>query len=180
MIESVFGQSRLATIEDAPTILVLLSDERVSGDVYTLPRPFSLESINTWIKDHEAQARQGEGLLMIVEDEHGKIVTLTDFQFWPQYAACEFGGVIAAHLQSRHIGTKGIKELCDWVFAELSVQLLVMTASAENIRTHKLLGGLGFKPMGEMDSVRPDGTVRRSLYWELENSPVKIGEGKNN
>lgn len=166
-IEGVHRALRLATLEDAPALLKLLSDERVSGDVYTLPRPFSLDSISTWIKSHEAQAKDGVGLLMVGEDDAGQIVTLSDFQFWPEYSACEFGGVIAAHLQSQHMGTKGIRELCDWVFTELGVRLLVMTASPDNIRTHKLLGRLSFKRMGEVDSIRPDGSVRKSLYWEL-------------
>ncbi|MCF6221252.1 MAG: GNAT family N-acetyltransferase [Robiginitomaculum sp.] len=166
-IEGATGTSRLATVGDAPGLLKLLSDERVSGDVYTLPRPFSLRSISAWIKDHEAQAKDGVGLLMVTEDESGDIITLTDFQFWPEHAACEFGGVIAAHLQSQHIGTKGMAHLCDWVFTELGIRLLVMTASVDNIRSHKLLRGLNFTQMGEMDSVRPDGSVRQSLYWEL-------------
>jgi len=166
-LASVFGISHLASADDAPAILDLLKDERVSGDVYTLPRPFSCANIQAWIKDHEDQARKGEGLLMVVRDDTGQVITLTDFQFWPEYAACEFGGVIAAHLQNRHMGSKGIKELCDWVFEAIGVRLIVMTSSLDNIRSHKIFTAMGFKDMGEMDSVRPDGTVRRSLYWEL-------------
>lgn len=169
-LEGVFGQSRLATLDDAPAVLELLKDEQASGDVYTLPRPFSLGSVRAWIADHQKQAEKGDGLLMLVRDAEGRVIAITDFQFWPEYAACEFGGVIAAHLQSKHMGTKGISQLCDWVFSELGVRLLVMTASLENIRTRKLLGGLGFERMGEVDSIRPDGTVRRSLYWELLNN----------
>ncbi len=161
------GSSRLAVIEDAAAMLQLLSDERVSGDVYTLPRPFSLGSIRAWIIDHQKQAKDGVGLLMVTDDDAGQIITITDFQFWPEYAACEFGGVIAAHLQSRSVGTKGIAHLCDWVFQVLGVRLIAMTASPENVRSHKLLDKLGFIRMGEMDSVRPDGSVRKSLYWEL-------------
>lgn len=168
VIEGANGLSRLATLKDAPALLQLLSDERVSGDVYTLPRPFSLDSISAWIKDHEQQAKEGVGLLMVTEDDTGQIVTTTDFQFWPEYSACEFGGVIAAHLQSKSVGTKGMAHLCDWVFNHIGVSLIAMTASPENIRSHKLLRGLNFTQMGEMDSVRPDGTVRKSLYWELK------------
>ncbi len=161
------GVSRRAVQADAPGLLKLLSDARVSGDVYTLPRPFSLNSISAWIRDHTQQAKDGRGLLMVTEDERGQIITLTDFQFWPEYSACEFGGVIAAHLQSQSVGTKGMAHLCDWVFKQLGIRLLVMTTSPQNIRSHKLLRGLNFTQMGEMDSVRPDGSVRKSLYWEL-------------
>lgn len=167
-VDGIFGRSRLAVPGDAPAILELFKDERVSGDVYTLPRPFSLESVRAWIIDHQEQAKAGIGLLMVVYDDNGQVITITDFQLWPEYSACEFGGVIAAHLQSRHMGTKGITQLCDWVFAHLGVRLLIMTASTQNIRTQKLLDGLEFVRMGEVESIRPDGSKRRSLYWELE------------
>jgi len=39
------GISKLVQTSHAPEILELLKDERVSGDVYTLPRPFSLQSV---------------------------------------------------------------------------------------------------------------------------------------
>ena len=170
-LDSVFGMSRLAIVDDAPAMLALLKDERVSGDVYSLPRPFSVDNITAWIEDHQRQAKAGEGLLMCVKDPDGdvggQVISITDFQFWPQYSACEFGGVIAAHLQSKSYGTIGIRELCDWVCGELGVRLLVMTSSLTNTRSNKIFASMGFTAMGEVDSIRPDGSVRRSLYWEL-------------
>ncbi len=166
-IEGVIGASRLVVPEDASAVLVLLKDERVSAAVYTLPRPFSIDSITDWIEDHQRQARKGEGLLTLVEDASGQVVSITDFRFWPEYSACEFGGVIAAHLQSKSYGTKGIRELCDWCFDIIGVRMLAMTSALDNVRSNKIFEGMGFTHMGEMDSVRPDGTVRRSNYWEL-------------
>ena len=166
-LEGVFGRARLAIPDDAPAILELLKDERVSGDVYTLPRPFTLDSVRSWVIDHQEQARDGVGLLMVVHDDKGHAITITDFQFWPEYSACEFGGVIAAHLQSKSYGTIGIRELCDWCFDVIGVRLLVMTSSLDNIRSHKIFASMKFTQMGEVVSVRPDGTVRQSLYWEL-------------
>ena len=166
-IEGVIGVSRLAIPDDARFVLALLKDERVSAAVYTLPRPFSVDSITDWIKDHQRQAREGEGLLTLVEDASGQVISISDFQFWPQYSACEFGGVIAAHLQSKSYGTKGIRELCDWCFDVIGVRLLAMTSALDNVRSNKIFEGMGFTHMGEMDSVRSDGQVRRSNYWEL-------------
>jgi len=167
-IEGENGSSRLATLADAPMILELLRDERVSGDVYTLPRPFSMDSISAWITDHQQQAKDGVGLLMVAEDEQGAIISITDVQFWPEQAACEFGGVIAAHMQNQHVGSKGVQSMCKWAFEDMGIRLIALTTSLTNIRSQKIVGHLGFTNMGEIDSVRPDGTVRRSLYWEME------------
>ena len=162
-----YGNLDLATTQDTAEILALLMDERVSGDVYTLPRPFSLSSVRAYIKEHQEQARAGDGLLMCSRDGRGQIISLVDFQFWPEYSACEFGGVIAFEHQSKSIGTKGIKQLCAWTHGVIGINLLAMTTSLENIRSQKMLKRLGFTQLGEMESVRPDGGVRRSLYWEL-------------
>ena len=35
------------------------------------------------------------------------------------------------------------------------------------MRSAKAIDAAGFRRMGEVESVRPDGTMRRSLYWEL-------------
>ncbi len=165
--ESVFGTARLATPDDAPAMLKLFEDECVSAPVYTLPRPFSLESVRDWIADHERQREAGVGLLMCAYGAHGQLASVSDFQFWPQWSACEFGGVIAAELQSQGYGGRGIKELCDWCFDTIGVRLLAMTSALDNIRSHKIFTHMGFTEMGEIDSIRPDGSIRRSIYWEL-------------
>ncbi len=160
------GNSLLVEPRHAGEILELLKDERVSGDVYTLPRPFSIASITAWIEDHQVQARAGEGLLLYGRDDDGEIMSITDFQFWPKWSACEFGGVIAYAHQNQSLGTKGITFMCDFAFTTIGVQLITLTTSLDNIRSQKIIEHLGFKQMGEVDSVRPDGSVRRSLYWE--------------
>ena len=157
----------LALVCDGPDVVKFLADPRVAGDVYTLPRPLNLANVENWIDDHLGQFERGEGFLTLARDETGRIVSMTDFQFWPQWAACEFGGTIAADLQSQSLGSQGIVKLCNWLFDDMGVRLLCMTTSLGNIRSQKMLHRLGFKRMGEMDSVRPDGSVRRSLYWEL-------------
>ncbi|PHS40865.1 MAG: hypothetical protein COA91_03280 [Robiginitomaculum sp.] len=167
------GCSKLVQPHHAPEILELLKDERVSGDVYTLPRPFSLQSVTDWILDHQAQARAGDGLLLYARDEHGKIMSVTDFQFWPKWSACEFGGVIAHTHQNQSLGTTGVKAMCDFAFKTIGVRLIALTSSTENIRSQKIIEHLGFTQMGEMDSVRPDGSVRRSLYWEMERGGIR-------
>ncbi|HHI88917.1 MAG TPA: N-acetyltransferase, partial [Hellea balneolensis] len=107
------------------------------------------------------------GLLMCTYGTDGQMSSVSDFQFWPQWSAGEFGGVVAAHLQSQGYGGRGIKELCDWCFEHIGVRLLVMTSALDNVRSYKIFKSMGFQEMGEIDSVRPDGKIRRSRYWEL-------------
>jgi RimJ/RimL family protein N-acetyltransferase len=47
------------------------------------------------------------------------------------------------------------------------VRLIGLTAGLDNVRSAAAIDGAGFVRMGERESVRPDGSIRRSIYWEL-------------
>ena len=53
------------------------------------------------------------------------------------------------------------------MFDVLGLELICSTAALDNVRTARMLDGLGFTRMGEVESTRPDGSVRRSLVWEM-------------
>ena len=54
-----------------------------------------------------------------------------------------------------------------WMFETLGVRLIGLTAALDNVRSAAAIDGAGFQRMGERESVRPDGSIRRSIYWEL-------------
>jgi RimJ/RimL family protein N-acetyltransferase len=54
-----------------------------------------------------------------------------------------------------------------WIFETLGVRLMCLTAAMDNIRVQKGIDAAGFTRMGERDAVRPDSTIRRSIYWEM-------------
>jgi RimJ/RimL family protein N-acetyltransferase len=53
------------------------------------------------------------------------------------------------------------------MFDRLGVRLIGLTAALDNARSAKVIEAAGFEPMGERDSRKPDGSIRRSRYWEL-------------
>jgi RimJ/RimL family protein N-acetyltransferase len=54
-----------------------------------------------------------------------------------------------------------------WIFETLGVRLMCLTAALDNVRSQKGIDAAGFRRMGERDAVRPDGTTRKSVYWEM-------------
>ena len=60
--------------------------------------------------------------------------------------------------------------------AGLFALLLCETASLENVPTQRMLDGMGFARMGEIESVRPDGSRRRSLVWEMTRADWRTGQ----
>ena len=159
--------SRLAQPGDAAELLAFLSDPSVHAPIYSLPNPLTPESVAAFIEDHLEQRERGEGLLFVRPDETGAIMGYSDFQIWPQWAAGELGGALRADRQSQGAGAAGAKASFQWMFDALDLDLICETAALDNVRTARLLDHLGFTRMGQVESVRPDGTTRASLVWEL-------------
>ncbi len=161
------GTSRLALLMDAAKLLDFLSDPAVHAPIYTLPRPLDEVSVMTFIVMHFDAQNHGNGLLFVREDEGGRIVGYSDIQVWPEIGVGELGGAIHPSLHGKGEGTRGAAASFHWMFDHLHLDRLCETASLDNVATHRLLDGLGFERMGEVESLRMDGTRRASLIWEI-------------
>jgi RimJ/RimL family protein N-acetyltransferase len=160
------GRAR-AELKHVDGLVKLLSDERVSGPIYDLPRPITHDSVERWVVEGQAQALAGEGLLLVTLDEHGDVAGYSKITVWPEHSAAELAGAIRADLQNHGQGGVGMARTFGWIFETLGVRMMCLTAALDNVRSQKGIDAAGFRRMGERDAVRPDGTTRRSVYWEL-------------
>jgi RimJ/RimL family protein N-acetyltransferase len=157
----------IARAEHAEALLDLLLDPAVSDPIYDLPRPFSLNAISRWIYDCEALRQRGEGLLFVTLDREGRAAGYSKITVWPERSAAELGGALRANLQNTGSGGSGAFGTFGWIFETLGVRMMCLTAALDNTRSARLIDRAGFVRMGERDSIRADGTTRRSIYWEL-------------
>lgn len=67
-VETPYGIYRPATFGDADAFFTLLADLRVSGALYTIPKPVTRDWVERWIKAHQQEAEQGAGLLMLARN----------------------------------------------------------------------------------------------------------------
>jgi RimJ/RimL family protein N-acetyltransferase len=160
------GRAR-AELKHVAGLVALLSDERVSGPIYDLPRPINAESITRWVAECQAQALAGEGLLFVTLDEAGEVAGYSKVTVWPDRSAAELAGAVRADRQNSGRGSAGMAHTFGWIFETLGVRMMCLTAALDNLRVQKGIDGAGFVRMGERDAVRPDGTIRRSVYWEM-------------
>lgn len=167
-IETLSGRRVCAALEHVEAAVALLADERVSGPIYDLPKPITRESVSAWIAAHMERRARGEGLLLFTLDDDGEIAGYADVAVWPDRASGEIGGAVRADRQGAGEGPRGFVQMTDWLFEAIGVRLMGLTAALDNVRSQRMIDGAGFRRMGERDSVRPDGTVRRSVYWELD------------
>jgi RimJ/RimL family protein N-acetyltransferase len=157
----------LADLSHVPGLVELLSDERVSGPIYDLPRPITPESVTRWVTERQAERLAGEGLLFVTLDPRGKVSGYSHITVWPDRSAAELAGAIRADLQGQGLGSAGMARSFDWIFETLGVRLMCLTAALDNLRSQKGIDAAGFRRMGEREVVKPDGTVRPSVYWEM-------------
>lgn len=148
-------------------LVALLADPRVSDPIYDLPRPITRESIAAWVTESEALRQAGRCILAVSLDEAGEVASYQRTTIWPERSSGELAGARRADLQNSGHGRQGVAQSIAWMFEVLGVRLIGLTAALDNVRSAKAIDGAGFKRMGEMESVKPDGTTRRSLYWEL-------------
>jgi RimJ/RimL family protein N-acetyltransferase len=157
----------VAEMKHVPGLVELLSDERVSGPIYDLPKPITTDSVTRWVAERQAERLAGEGLLLVTLDKQGKVSGYSHITVWPERASAELAGAIRADLQGQGQGSEGMARSFDWIFETLGVRLMCLTAALDNVRSQKGIDAAGFRRMGEREVVKPDGTTRASVYWEM-------------
>ncbi len=156
-----------ATGAHVPALVELLADPRVSAPIYDLPHLITFDSVSAWVRDAQIKNDLGECVLTVTPDEDGRLITYSRFTIWPERAAAEIAGAYRADVQSAGLGKSGAAVSFDWMFRELGVKLICVTAALDNERSARVIEAAGFRAMGEREGVRPDGSMRRSRYWEM-------------
>jgi RimJ/RimL family protein N-acetyltransferase len=153
--------------EHVAGLLELLQDPQVSDPLYDLPRPITFDNVALWVAQSEALRQEGRCILVLNFDEQGRIAGYSRVTIWPERASGELAGARRADLQNSGSGRTGVAQAVAWMFEALGLRLIGLTAALDNARSAAAIDGVGFRRMGEVESVKPDGTTRRSLYWEL-------------
>ncbi len=160
--------SRVAHPSDAQKLLAFLSDPAIHGPIYNLPRPLTVETVLAFIEDKLQAQKRGEGLMFLRFDERGEVLGYSEIDIWPQWGAGDLGGALRTDQQGKRAGVAGAKRTFSWMFDTLKLELIVITGALDNVRTARMMDGLGLKRKGEITSTRPDGGSRQSLVWEIE------------
>jgi RimJ/RimL family protein N-acetyltransferase len=166
-VDTLGGRREVLAPHHIPAFYELLSDPRVSAPIYVIPRPITLESVGAWAQQLMAARDRGEGLTLMNFSDTGELIGFTEIVVWPENATGEIGGALRADRQGAGEGPTGFVLTADWLFNIIGVRMICLTAALDNQRSQRMIDGAGFERRGEIDSVRPDGTTRRSVYWEL-------------
>lgn len=158
---------RLAGPTHVDLVVDLLGDPALSDPIYDLPRPFQPASIARWIAESEEEQRRGEALLVLIFAGEASLIGYAKITVWPERASGELGGGLRADRQSAGAGGAAFARTIHWMFSALGLRLICLTAAIGNLRSARMIDRVGFRRLGEREVVRPDGVMRRSIYWEL-------------
>lgn len=158
---------RIAGPDHIAGLIALLADPAVSDPIYDLPRPFTPDVIANWISEARERQARGEAILAVTLDEQSEVSGYSYFTIWPERSAAELAGASRADVQGGGRGKAGAARSFGWMFEHLGVRLIGLTAAQDNVRSARVIEAAGFKAKGERQSVRLDGSVRISDYWEL-------------
>ncbi len=161
------GPRVLLTADLISQLYDLVCDPAVSDPIYVIAKPVTVASVTAWASDMIATYDRGEGATFLTYDEAGAVAGFTEFLLWPDYAAGEIGGAIRADLHGAGAGRAGFARGTDWLFETIGLDRIALTAAIDNLRSQRMIDRLGFFRQGEGDCRRPDGTYRRSAWWEL-------------
>jgi RimJ/RimL family protein N-acetyltransferase len=178
-IDRLGGRREVLAERHIPALYELVRDPAVSDPIYIIAKPVTPASVAVWAAEMIAAQGRGEGLTLMNFDVEGALIGFTEALVWPDFAAGEIGGALRADHQGRGEGPTGFVAIVDWLFDEIGVRRIALTAATDNLRSQKMIDRAGFVRRGEIDSLRPDGSIRRSVYWELEREvwrQVKSGE----
>lgn len=156
-----------ASEKDAQALTHLLGDPSIATAIYDLPSPITLQTVGAWIADAGRKRQHGEALLTVRTAKDGTIYSYSYFTIWPDLAAAEIAGGFRAEDQGAGLGKTGALRSFAWMFEALKVRLICVTAALDNVRSAKVIEAAGFTSMGERQSHRANGSVRRSRYWEM-------------
>lgn len=151
----------------ADAVLDLLQDPAVSDPIYDLPRPLTRENVARWIRQSADERARGEALLVLTMPPGGQVMGYSKITVWPDRSSAELAGALRAGLQGAGSGGAGAAHTIGWIFTQLHVRLICLTAALDNERSVRLIDRMGFRRRGEREATRPDGTTRRSHYWEM-------------
>jgi len=166
--------ARVARRENAATLAGLLAHESIGPRIYTMPSPINAQTMGDFIDDHLMQRARGDGILFASFNGAGEATAYFDVELWPQWSIAKFGGAVKAERQGRGFGGACGLAAVEWCFDQLGVARICETTARDNDRSIRLLSRLGFVQMGEVTAVKPDGSTRPSLYWELEREAWEV------
>ncbi len=118
---------------------------------YTLgiPLPYSVDASAAWIAGLDARFSEGVELIYALS-LRGHLVGSIGLTFEPEHQRAEIGYWLGEPYRGRGLTCTAVKALCDHVFKECQVNRIYGLCFPENIASHAVLRGAGFRREGKL------------------------------
>ena len=136
---------------------------------YTLgiPLPYSVDAAAEWIAGLDARFVDGIELIYALS-VRGNLVGSIGLSFEPEHARAEIGYWLGEPYRGRGLMRAAVKGLCEHVFAVRQINRIYGLCFPENIASHAVLRGAGFRREGKLRAhVVKDGRAEDVVVFGL-------------
>ena len=136
---------------------------------YTLgiPLPYSVEAAAEWIAGLDARFVDGIELIYALS-VRGNLVGSIGLSFEPEHARAEIGYWLGEPYRGRGLMRAAVKGLCEHVFAVRQINRIYGLCFPENVASHAVLRGAGFRREGKLRAhVVKDGRAEDVVVFGL-------------
>jgi [ribosomal protein S5]-alanine N-acetyltransferase len=137
---------------DAPAIVALMQDGKVSENTLLIPHPYTLEDATGWIESHPERAKQAKGFsFAVILRSSGDVVG--GFGIHPDltHAHAEVGYWVGTAFWGQGFAAEAGQAIVDWAFSELSL---------ERVHAHVFVGNTGSVRVQEKMGMTLEGRLR--------------------
>jgi RimJ/RimL family protein N-acetyltransferase len=144
---------RMRSDADIPAIVAAVQDPEIPRWT-RVPYEYDEETAREWKEHAEADQREGRGLHLLIVDAHddtllGSIgIVAID---WEE-SSCDIGYWAVAEHRGRGIIPRAVRLFCRWIFDELPMERITISADPENAASRRVAEKAGFTFEGVLRS----------------------------
>jgi ribosomal-protein-alanine N-acetyltransferase len=165
---------RLITDADIPAITEACRDPGIARYT-TVPHPYEQRHAREWQRRSAAGIAAGTDVATLVVDAETDALlgSVGIHAIDPATGRCAAGYWVAPQARGRGVAARGLRLLCDYVFADLGVERIELWIEPENVASQRVAEAAGFRREGLMRSFMQVGGRRRDMlmYARLPDRP---------
>jgi RimJ/RimL family protein N-acetyltransferase len=144
---------RMRTDADIPAVVAACQDPEIPRWT-RVPEDYDEEKARAWVSDAANEQAEGRGIsVLVVDAEDGTLLgSVGAHEVNHEESRCEIGYWAVAEQRGLGVIPRAVRLLCRWVFDELPVERISITAEPENTGSRRVAEKAGFTYEGVLRS----------------------------
>lgn len=171
---------RVITSGDIEPFYFLVHQNRDRLNTYfpmTVFHTNTLAQTRQYILDKIREARNQDFLLMMIHNEHGKLIGMMHIKHFDRFARkCEISYFIDEHHQNKGYATRAIREMIEYIFSRTDMEKIFCRIDPENAASIRVAEKSGFQMEGRLrkEFRTGNGDIVDVLYYGILKTKYRL------